>query len=225
MQVKIYSCSNCVGKNTEFIKYGKTSAGKQRYQCISCNKTSVLRYTYNAYKQNINTKIIQFTKEGVGTRSTARILKISATTLLKRIISISENIVRPVLSFGKTYELDEMRFFIRKKTNPMWLVYSINKETKAVANFYIGRRNNQILNVVIKTLLRAKAEKIYTDQLRNYQYLIPKSVHTTKKFGTNGIERKNLSVRTHLKRFTRRTICFSRSIKITMAILKIYFWL
>lgn len=107
----------------------------------------------------------------------------------------------------------------------MWLVYSINKETKAAANFYIGRRNNQILNVVIRTLLRAKAEKIYTDRLRNYQYLIPKSVHMTKKYGTNGIERKNLSVRTHLKRFTRRTICFSRSIKITMAIFKIYFWL
>ena len=147
-----------------------------------------MSYTYNAYKHDIKTRIIKLTKEGVGIRSTARILKISATTLLTRIVIVSHNIVRPVLWFGKTYELDEMTFFIRKKTNPMWLVYSINKETKVVADFYIGRRNNKILNIVIKTLLGAKAEKIYTDQLRNYQYLIPKSVHTTQKYGTNGIE-------------------------------------
>ncbi len=225
MQLKIYTCSNCVGKNTEFIKYGKTTCGKQRYQCKNCKKTSVLKYTYNAYKQNINSKIIQFIKEGLGIRSTARVLKISVTTLLKRIISIAENIKRPILAFGKKYELDELRFFIRKKKNPVWLVYAIDRETGQVANFYIGRRNNVTLNAVVKTLLNSKAETIYTDQLKNYQYLIPKNLHSVKKYATNHIERKNLDIRTRLKRFNRKTICFSKSIIITAAILKIYFWL
>lgn len=225
MQVKIYSCSTCIGKNTEFIKYGKTKEGKQRYQCKNCKKTSVLKYTYNAYKQNINSKIIQFIKEGLGIRSTARILKISVTTLLKRIISIAENIKRPVLSFGKKYELDEMRFFIRKKKNPQWLVYALDRETKQVANFYIGRRNNRTLNAVVKTLLNANPIKIFTDKLKNYNYLIPKDLHSVKRHATNHIERKNLHIRTCIKRFNRKTICFSRSITITSAILKICFWL
>jgi insertion element IS1 protein InsB len=120
--------------------------------------------------------------------------------------------------------MDELRFFIRKKKNTMWLVYSIEKETKQVTNFYIGKRNNKTLNTVIKTLLNSKTSKISTDKLKNYQYLIPKELHSTKRFSTNHIERENLNIRTHLKRFQRKTICFSRSISITLAILKIYFW-
>ena len=117
-----------------------------------------------------------------------------------------------------------MRFFIKKKSNPQWLVYAINKETKSIAGFHIGKRTNRTLNSVIKTLLNSKPEKIHTDKLRNYQYLIPKEIHSTKRFKTNSIERMNLSIRTHLKRLNRKTICFSKSISILTSTLKIYFW-
>jgi len=112
-----------------------------------------------------------------------------------------------------------------KKSNPMWLVYAIDKVTRETAAFYIGKRNNQTLNAVVKTLLNARAATIFTDQLKNYQYLIPKSIHNTKRYGTNGIERIDLTLRNHLKRLNRRTIGFSRSITILSAILKIYFWI
>jgi len=46
-----------------------------------------------------------------------RILRISTMTLLKRVLCMAENIKHPVLLFNKKYELDEMRFFIRKKDN------------------------------------------------------------------------------------------------------------
>jgi len=118
-----------------------------------------------------------------------------------------------------------MRIFIRKKANLQWLVYAINKNTKTIAAFYIGKRTNKTLNAVIKTLMHSKPQKIYTDKLRNYQYLIPKEIHDTKRFGTNSIERKNLSIRTHLKRLNRKTICFSKSSLILSCVLKIYFWL
>jgi IS1 family transposase len=200
---------------------------KQESNNISakCNHRFLDYYSYNAYRKETDFQIVQLIKEGLGIRSIARVLKISTTTLLKRIRDIAENIRAPILSFGKSYELDEMRFFIRRKNNPMWLVYAIDKITKKVATFYIGRRNNKTLNAVIRTLFNAKAEKIYTDKLRNYQYLVPKDIHMTKRYGTNGIERKNLSIRTHLRRFGRKTICFSKSIRITQAVLKIYFWL
>lgn len=92
------------GTNVQFIKYGKTSSGKQRYQCTNCKATSVLKFTYNAYKQEVNKNIIQLTKEGLGIRSTARFLKISPTTLLSRIIKISEKISPPALAFAKMYD-------------------------------------------------------------------------------------------------------------------------
>ncbi len=222
MNVKIYSCSKCVGE--DFIKYGKTNYGKQRYQCRLCKNISVLQYSYKAYKKELNADIIRLTKEGLGIRSTARVLEISTTTLLKKIIAIADRIFQPLISYNQSYELDEMRIFVRKKNNPVWLVYAINKNTKQIVGFYVGRRNNTTLNAVIKTLINSKPSKIYTDKLRNYQYLIPKEIHKATRFGTNTIERKNLDLRTHLKRLNRRTICFRRSILVLTAILKIYFW-
>ena len=215
-------CPFCYSRN--IIRNGTTKTKKQQYICKDCHKRFLDYYTYKAYHSNTNPLIIQLTKEGLGIRSIARILQISATTLFRRIKNIAENISPPVLSFGRAYELDEMRFFIRKKSNPMWLVYAIDKVTKETATFYIGKRNNRTLKVVVKTLLNAKAKIICTDQLKNYQYLIPKSIHNTKRYATDGIERKNLNLRTHPKRLSRKTICFSRSIAVLSAILQIYFW-
>ncbi|WP_404985316.1 IS1 family transposase [Chryseobacterium sp. M5] len=230
MQSTLYTCSRCVGEKNKFIKFGKTKNGKQRFQCTSCGKTSVLTYSYQAYRKNINTKIIRLTKEGMGIRSIVRFLRISTTTLLKRIITISHYIQPPLINYNKKYEVDELRTYIRNKKQIVWLVYALEKDSKNVICFNLGKRNNETLNSIIKILLNSKAQSISTDKLRNYQYLIPKEIHQTKRFGTNSIERKNLSIRTHLKRLkrlkrlNRKTICFSKSISILTSVLKIYFW-
>lgn len=181
------TCSYCY--SSKIIKNGHTKTHKQQYFCKNCKKRFIDFSSYRAYKRNTNNLIVQFIKEGLGIRSISRILKISTTTLLKRIIKISKTIMRPIIAFNKQYELDELRFFIRAKKNTVWLVYAIEKETKQVNNFYIGKRNNKSLNAVIKTLLNSKASKICTDKLKNYQYLIPKNLHSTKRFSTNHIER------------------------------------
>jgi transposase-like protein len=105
-------CSYCEGN---LIKYGKTKQQNQRFKCNNCNRTQVEKYRYNAYQLNLNQQIVLLTKEGLGIRSTARVLRISATTLLKRILSIANKIPRPFISKGKTYEVDELRTFIGNK--------------------------------------------------------------------------------------------------------------
>jgi insertion element IS1 protein InsB len=105
MESKQTKCHRCVGDIKKMIKYGKTKSGSQRYICRICGKTRVEKYTYQAYRAEINQNIIQLTKEGLGIRSTARILKISATTLLKRIVSIARNIAKPIISKGKRMKL------------------------------------------------------------------------------------------------------------------------
>lgn len=215
-------CHFCYSNN--IIKNGRTKTGKQQYHCKSCKKRFLDFYTYQAYYPQIDERIIQLTREGLGISSTARVLKISKTTLLKRLITIAGKIKHPVISKGKIYEVDEMRFFIRNKKNTMWLVYALDRATKRVAGFFIGKRNNLTLKAVIKTLVNGQAKKIYTDKLKNYSFIIPKEIHSTERYGTNQIERYNLTIRTNVKRLNRRTICWSRSITILTAILKIYFW-
>ena len=225
------SCIRCVDRlkcvccsSNLIVKNGKTRKGKQRFICKECSKSFIQDYTYNACKPTTNKQIILFTKEGLGIRSTARVLKISVTTLLKRIISISKSIEQPPIVKGKTYEVDEMRTFIGKKSLLRWIVYALDRESKAVVSFNVGRRTNKTLKSVIRSLELANARRIYTDKLKNYRYLIAKKLHITSMYTTNHIERHNLSVRTHLKRLNRKTICFSRSLAVLMAVLRIYFW-
>ena len=199
-------CYRCVGENKSMMKYGKTKSGNQRYICKRCKKTRVENYIYQAYQPNTNKKSIQFTKEGLGIRSTARILKISTTTLLKRIVSIAKKINQPVISKGKAYEVDEMCTYIQHKRNFIWLVYALEKDSKSVVSFNVGRRTNKTLSHVLDALKLSDAKTIFTDRLKNYKYLIDEKLHSVKRFGTNDIERKNLSLRTHLKRLNRRTI-------------------
>ncbi|MBB4799971.1 IS1 family transposase [Flavobacterium nitrogenifigens] len=215
-------CNFCNGK---YIKNGFQSNGNQRYKCCVCKKRQQVEYSYNAYKKDINQEIVLFTREGLGIRSTARILKISATTLLKRIVSIARNIAKPISSKGKTYEVDELCTYIRNKKNYIWLVYALEKKSKTVVSFNFGKRTNKTLSRVLDTLKLSEAKKIFTDRLKNYRYLIDEKLHSVKRFGTNHIERKNLTLRTHLKRLNRRTICFSKSLVVFNAVLKIYFWI
>lgn len=230
MQQSTISCFRCVG-GMKICKYcaGKLTkhghaAGKQRYKCKGCCRTQVDNYSYNAYQPDLNKRIIQFTKEGLGIRSIARVLSISTTTLLKRIKSIADNLPRPIASKGKTYEVDEIRTFIKRKDRLIWIVYALERTDRNVVSFYVGARTNKTLNVVLKTLQYAGAKRIYTDSLQHYRYLVERNVHCTDRYGTNHIERKNLTLRTHLKRLNRRTICFSRSIAMLTACLTIYFY-
>ncbi|MBN9294195.1 MAG: transposase, partial [Flavobacteriia bacterium] len=49
-------------------------------------------------------------------------------------------------------------------------------------------------------------------------------IHKIHRRCTNHIERQNLNLRTHLKRLNRKTICYSKSLMMLLAVVKIYFW-
>ena len=73
-------------------------------------------------------------------------------------------------------------------------------------------------------LCRKRQQEYYLYKAYNNinSYII--AYHKTSLYGTNHIERNNLTIRTHIKRLTRRTICFSRNVDMLYATLKIYFW-
>ncbi|MDO5654580.1 MAG: IS1 family transposase [Flavobacteriaceae bacterium] len=215
-------CPHC--KRNQIIKNGTTKCKKQQYLCKSCGKRFLDYYTYNAYHERVNSEIIHFTKEGLGIRNTARILHISTTTLLRRILIIAKNIKPPKIPMGKEYEVDELCTYVGNKEKRIWVVSAMEKVSRNIVIFNIGRRTNQTLKKVTESLHFANSKRIYTDRLQNYKSLIEKNIHKTVRFGTNHLERFHLTLRTHLKRLNRRTICFSKSLIMLSAVLKIYFW-
>lgn len=147
-------CTYCHGNS---IKYGKNGIGTQRYQCKDCRKVFLSSYINQAYVLGTNDSIAEHIKEGCGIRSIARLLRISTTTVLKRIIHIAKGIVRPFTLLRKEYELDELCTYVKKKTNLIWLVYAIRRDNREVADFTIGNRTNKTLQCVTDTLLLSQA--------------------------------------------------------------------
>jgi insertion element IS1 protein InsB len=214
----------CLYCNGSTVIHGYSNAGKIRFRCKECKKTFQAEFINKAYHKDTNVKITNLLKEGVGIRSTSRLLRISATTVTKRILKIAEKIEKPKPEINQIYELDELRTYVGKKANLKWIAYAIRRDTKEVIDFNVGYRTNEMLKKVIGTLLNSDAKKIYTDRLVNYRYLIPETLHSTKLYGINHIERNNLTLRMHLKRLGRKTICYSKSMSVLTACMKIYFW-
>ncbi len=220
-------CKYC---NSSCIKKGRQSNGKQKYYCKVCNTYQQDTYSSKIYTTDINPMIKLLNNIGVGVRKMASALGVSPTTILRRLNEISKNIEYPnFLETNQSYEVDEMRIVIGRKArkgeeNHYWLVYAINKASKQVVAYSIGRRTNEVINKVIKKLLATKPKHIYTDGLGQYKSLIPKSIHVVNKYLINTIERMHLTLRMDLKRLSKYSICYSRRMEMLDASLRIYFW-
>ncbi|WP_439901107.1 IS1 family transposase [Winogradskyella luteola] len=215
-------CKNC--NQSSCIKKGKRN-GEQRYYCKNCQCSFQLKYTYKAYNSNTNELIRSLLKEGCGIRSISRIVNISSKTVLSRLLRISNQIKSPYFNkLGCKFEVDEMWTYINNKDNFTWITYAIERETKHVIDFFVGSKSKENIKPLINKLLLLQTTKIYTDRLNIYPPLIPKEVHKRFQYCTNRIERMNLNLRTHIKRLSRKTICFSKNKIYLEAHLKIYFW-
>ena len=216
------ACKYC---NGNCIKSGCQKNGQQRFKCKQCGKKQQMTYRSQACKAGINKWIVSLVKESCGIRSISRLLRVAVNTIMKRIMQVSSEIKRPLIVLNQQkVEVDEIKTYIGCKKSECWIAYALNRQTGKVIDYIIGRRTKQNLSVLIRTLLLAKTKRIYTDNLLAYRTLVPRSVHCRGSRRINHIERYNLNLRTHLKRLSRRTICFSRSAVMLNACLRIYFW-
>lgn len=163
-------------------------------------------------------------REGCGIRGIGRVLAISPTTVIARIKRIAAGLGPGFIPKGRDYEVDELVTCIGSKKNRVWVAYAWERKERRVVAMRIGRRSKRHLGPLIDALLLADARSIRTDGLDIYRSLIPKRVHRALRFGTNGIERMNLTLRTRLKRLSRRTICYSKSAALLHACAAIACW-
>ena len=84
MVLELVHCPECNSPN--IVKHGKTAEGKQRYKCRKgdCTRHSfVLEYSYRVYLPAVKQQICDMAMNGSGIRDTARVLKISPTTVIE----------------------------------------------------------------------------------------------------------------------------------------------
>jgi insertion element IS1 protein InsB len=106
-------------------------------------------------------------------------------------------------------ELDEMWSFVQNKKNQRWLWLAVNHENGDTLAYAFGKRKDDVFLEFKKLLAPFDITMFYTDSWGSYDY-IPVEEHTVGKKNTQTIERKNLTLRTRIKRLARKTICFSK---------------
>lgn len=96
-------CPTC-GSN-DVVKHGQSGEGKQRYKCRNseCSRCTFIReYAYRGYLPEVKRQIADMAVNGSGTRDTARVLKISRTTVTETLKKRSSSQSGQCSTFGTT---------------------------------------------------------------------------------------------------------------------------
>ena len=107
-------------------------------------------------------------------------------------------------------EMDEQWSSVGNKTEQRWLWYAIDHASNTLLAYLFGRRTDDAFKQLQALLQPFNIVRYYTDNWGAYQRHLPDKKHSVGKQNTQKIERKNLNLRTWIKRLARKTICFSK---------------
>ena len=121
--------------------------------------------------------------------------------------------VTVVIRLADEAEADEMWSDVGRKKDQRWLWHAIDHGSGKVLAYVFGRRQDEVF-LKLKALLELFGITKYdTDYWGAYTRHLDPDKHQPGKRNTQKIERKHLRLRTRIKRLTRKTICFSKSIQ------------
>lgn len=222
------ACPTC--QETQVIRYGKSKQGKQRYLCQNAccgTQTFILDYTYHGCRPTIQAQVVDHTLNSSGVRDTARTLKISPHTVLRKLRNMNGQIQSVNVAKLKQLEkqkimvkiekieaeMDEMWSYVGKKEQQRWLWHAIDHETGTILAYAFGTREDEVFLELKTLLVPFGITRFYTDGWGAYERHVEAEKLVVDKTNTQKIERKHLTLRTRIKRLTRKTICFSKLIE------------
>ncbi|MCL2682548.1 MAG: IS1 family transposase [Bacteroidales bacterium] len=125
----------------------------QRYRCKFCKKYQQATYIKPRIPQEKYEWTIRLNNEGCGISNIARLLEISKSSVQRLIERIVANLQIPEINErGQSYEIDELRTYCGNKRNELWLIYAINRCSKRIINFAVGRRTKENIAIVVSMI-------------------------------------------------------------------------
>jgi len=112
--------------------------------------------------------------------------------------------------YCEAVEIDEQWSFVKNKSNQYWIWYAVEHSTNTILAYIFGKRKDDVFKELQQRLKPFNIKKYYTDDWGAYERNLSSHEHEIGKKNTQKIERKNLNLRTWIKRLTRKTICFSK---------------
>jgi len=115
--------------------------------------------------------------------------------------------------------MDEMWSFYHDKGHQVWLWWAVDHETNTPLAYTFGTREHKYLDELLELLKPFPIGTVYADNNYAYKDRFSEDKLITGKKNTQKIERNHLTLRTRIKRLARKTICFSKSKDIHIAVI------
>ena len=231
------NCPECGSEN--FKKNGHTHNGKQNHHCKDCGREFVLNPEKEVISQETKELAEKMLLERISLRGICRVLNISLTWLLQFMVKKYESLPndfnfkevrkeKKVVFFRFEAEVDEMWSFVGSKSNKQWIWIALDRETRQVIAFSIGKRNEDSCRELWNKIPESyrKNAVFYTDRYEVYKNIIPENQHRplSKVFGeTNHVERFNCTLRQRVSRLVRKALSFSKKLENHIGAIKYFF--
>ena len=119
-------------------------------------------------------------------------------------------------------EVADMWNFVGKKQDQRWLWHAMDRWSGAVLAYVFGRRKDEVFLQLKELWEPFGITRYHRDHWGAYRRHLDAAEHHPGKRHTQHIERKHLTLRTRIKRLVRKTICFSKSIKMHDMVIGLY---
>ena len=151
-------------------------------------------------------------------------MNLSALKQLKsELVEVDIYLVEPPQEKNKvSSEIDEMWSYVEKKSNPRWLWHAIDHKTGQVLAYVFGQRKDEVFLELKELLQPFGMSRFYTDNWGAYSRHLEKQKHIVGKQNTQRIESKHINLRTRIKRLVRKTICFSKTVRMHDIVIGIF---
>jgi len=224
-------CPECCSLNTK--KNGHVrSTGKQNNYCKDCGRnfsdSANKKYISKSTKEQVRRALL----ERASLRGICRIFSISLKWLVSFFIKETNKLPED-LNFNQDLaekihleqldddtvifcEADELCTYVGNKKKKVWLWIALDCETLQILAFHVGDRSKKSCKKLWDKIPISYKKKLYmfTDHLKSYKSVIPKSQHKDVDKGsglTSLIESFNNVLRQRLARLVRKTASFSKS--------------
>ena len=124
-------------------------------------------------------------------------------------------------------ELDEVWSFVRHKKQKIWIWLALCRRTRQIVAWWYGARDTINCSCLWDKIPASyKSGLCFTDFYATYAKVVLKAQHrpSAKKEGqTNHLERFNLTLRQSVCRLVRKTLSFSKKLKMHLYALRLFF--
>ena len=118
--------------------------------------------------------------------------------------------------------MDEMWSFVGNKGHQRWLCHAIDHDSGTILAYVLGTHTDTVFVKLKELLGPCGITHFYPDDWGTYQRNLRPQQHTIGKEHTQKIERKHLTLRTWINRLIRKTIGFSKSIRMHDIVLGLF---